>query len=268
MTGFSRLNAEKIKNNLDSVRLGSDILVFDAIESTNELARKHLEEGASEGWVLLAESQTRGRGRLGRSWISIPGVGIYMSVILKPRIQPERLPQLTLLAGVAAVQSINEFTNKKAQLKWPNDILLNGKKLSGILSEYHTTQNGETGVIIGIGINANHSPSDFPEDLRPLATSLGIETGDPVDRQTLATSLIRHLDREYDAFLGDNDSAILKKWTDHSDMFGKKIVAARGGKEIQGTAFGLDLRGRLLIRTQQGKELALDSGEISLGPTR
>ena len=267
MSNPSRLDSEKIKNNLNSVRLGSEILVFDAVSSTNDLAKQYLEEGATEGLVLMSESQTSGRGRMGRSWVSSPGIGIYMSAILKPRIQPQRLPQLTLVAGLAAVQAINEFTKHKAQLKWPNDILLNGKKLCGILCEYHPITNGEAGVIVGIGVNANHSPADFPDDLRPSATSLGIETGNPVDRQALASALIRHLDREYDAFLRDGAPAIISQWTENSDMFGKKIAVTRGGSVIHGTALGLDPQGRLLIRTQQGEELACDSGEVSLGST-
>ena len=128
MENFSPLDAEKIKNGLLPVRIGSEVLVFDAVESTNALARKYLEQGAREGLVLIAESQSSGRGRMGRSWVSPPGVGIYLSVLLKPQIQPQRLPQLTLLAGLATVQAVNEFASPKAQLKWPNDILLNGKK--------------------------------------------------------------------------------------------------------------------------------------------
>ncbi|MDA0692442.1 MAG: biotin--[acetyl-CoA-carboxylase] ligase [Nitrospinae bacterium] len=267
MSNSSPLDAEKIRNDLRPVRLGSYILVFDEIDSTNDLAQKYLEEGALEGLVLIAESQTRGRGRMGRSWVSPPGTGIYMSVLLKPQIQPQRLPQLTLLAGLASVQAINEFSSQKVQLKWPNDILLNGKKLCGILSEYHATQSGESAVIIGIGVNVNHSRNDFPEDLRPIATSLMIETGSPVDRQALATAIIRHLDQEYDAYLQNRSPDVINKWANHSDMFGKKISVTKGKSVIHGTALGLDSEGRLLMRTKSGEEIAFDSGEVSLGST-
>jgi BirA family transcriptional regulator, biotin operon repressor / biotin---[acetyl-CoA-carboxylase] ligase len=263
----SKLDADKIQNDLNPLRLGTKIFVFDAVESTNDLARKYLEEGALEGQVLIAESQTRGRGRMGRSWVSPPGTGIYMSVLLKPQILPQRLPQLTLMAGLGTVQAVNEFSSQKAQLKWPNDILLNGKKLSGILSEYHTTQNGGNAVIIGIGVNANHSQNDFPEILRPTATSLRIENENPVDREALATALIRHLDQEYDAFLRGKNPNVIKKWTDHSDMFGKNISVTKGESVIHGTALGLDSQGRLLMRIKNGEEMAFDSGEVSLGST-
>ncbi|GJL79886.1 MAG: hypothetical protein NPINA01_28750 [Nitrospinaceae bacterium] len=265
MPDSSRMDAEKIKKNLHPLRLGSKILVFDTLDSTNDQARRSLKEGAQEGLVLIAESQTKGRGRMGRTWVSPPQTGIYLSVILKPPIEPEHLPQLTLLAGVAVVQAVNKFTHTKAQLKWPNDILLNGKKLSGILSEYDAAPNGEKAVIIGIGVNANHSPADFPQELLPFATSLKIETGQAIDRLALAAVLLGHLDREYHAYLKDGIPAILKKWMQHSDMFGEKITVTKAGSVIHGTATKLDDNGRLLIRTANGEELALDSGEVSLG---
>lgn len=264
MKKLSPLDAEKIKNGLRPGSIGSEVLVFDAVKSTNDLARRHLEKGAREGLVLIADSQFSGRGRMGRSWISPPGVGVYLSVLLKPRMEPKRLPQLTLLAGLAAALAVNEFTPRKAQLKWPNDVLLNGKKCSGILCEYHSSQNGETGVIVGVGINANHSPADFPEELKPSATSLKIETRNSVDRPALIRALLRHLDREYSAFQLD-EGGIINRWMENTDMFGKSISVARGGSVIQGAAIGLDPQGKLTLLTEKGEELALDSGEVSLG---
>ena len=258
------LSAEKIKSNLNCLRIGSEILVFDAIDSTNDLAKQYLENEAAEGLVLIADSQTGGRGRIGRSWVSLPGVGIYLSVILKPEIQPGRVPQLTLLAGLATTLAINEFTPQKARLKWPNDILLKGKKLCGILCEYHSIPNGEAGVIIGIGINVNHSLSDFPDDLKSSATSLNIETGNPVDRLALVRSLIGNLDQQYDAYLGNGEQAVIEKWLENSDMVGKKITLTQGKSATRGTALGLDSHGRLLMRSEKGEELAFDSGEVSL----
>lgn len=260
------LSAEKIKSKLNSLRIGSEILVFDAVDSTNDLAKRSLDKDATEGLVLIAESQTRGRGRMGRSWTSLPGIGLYLSVILKPKIQPWRLPQLTLMAGLAAALAINEFTQQKARLKWPNDILLSGKKCCGILSETHPTQNGETGVIVGIGINANHSIPDFPEELKSTATSLMIETGNAIDRLTLVRSLISNLDRQYDAYLQNGEQTVIEKWLEHSDMVGKKITVTHGKSTIHGTALGLDSHGRLLVCSEKGEELAFDSGEVSLCP--
>lgn len=260
----SPLSAETIKSNLNTIRIGSEILVFDVVNSTNDVAKRYLEKNITEGLVLIAESQTRGRGRMGRNWMSLPGVGLYLSVILQPKIQPRRLPQLTLLAGLATTLAINEITHQKALLKWPNDILLKGKKCCGILCETHPARSGETGVIIGIGINANHSLSDFPDELKSTATSLMIETGSAIDRCALVCSLIGHLDQQYDAFLNNEDQTIMEKWLENSDMVGKKITVSHGESVIHGTALGLDSDGRLLMRSEKGDELAFDSGEVSL----
>ncbi len=262
----SPLSAEKIKNHQIGARIGSEVLVFDAVDSTNELAKQHLFQDAREGLVLLAESQTRGRGRLGRSWMSLPGMGLYLSLILKPKIPTRRLPQLTLMAGLAAALAVNEFSVPDARLKWPNDVLLNGKKCCGILCETHPTPTGESGVIVGIGINANHSPADFPDELKSSATSLKIETGNSTDRQDLAIALISHLDKQYDAFLSDEEPTIIEKWLENSDMVGKKITVTHGNTATPGTALGLDSQGRLLVLSDKGEELAFDSGEVSLQP--
>ena len=258
------LSAKKIKSNLNTTRIGSEILVFDAVSSTNDLAKQYLEQNVAEGLVLIAESQTRGRGRMGRTWMSLSGIGLYLSVILKPDIQLRLLPQLTLLAGLATTLAINEFIRKKAQLKWPNDILLNGKKCCGILCETHVSKNGEAGVIIGIGINANHSIPDFPDDLTSSATSLMIETGNVIDRQALVHALICNLDQQYDAYLGNGEQTVIEKWLENSDMVGKKITVTLGKSAIHGTALGLDSQGRLLMRSEKGEELTFDSGEVSL----
>jgi BirA family biotin operon repressor/biotin-[acetyl-CoA-carboxylase] ligase len=258
------LLAEKIKNKLNSLRIGSEILVINTVDSTNEQVRQYLEKDTQEGLVLIAETQTRGRGRRGRSWLSMPGVGLYFSVILKPNIQPQRQPQLTLLAGLATTHAINEFTLQKARLKWPNDILLNGKKCCGILSETHPTDTGETGVIVGIGINANHALTDFPAELKSTATSLRIETENEIDRLELISAVLGHFDKLYDAFLNDEEYAFMEQWLENSDMVGKKITVTHGKSAICGTALGLDLHGRLLLRADNGEEMAFDSGEVTL----
>lgn len=258
------LSAEKIKSHLPSLRIGSEILVFDAVDSTNDLAKRYLEKDVAEGLVLIAETQTRGRGRRGRSWVSMPGIGLYLSIILKPEVQPRLLPQLTLLAGLATTLTINEFTRPKSRLKWPNDILLNGKKCCGILCETHPTPAGETGVIVGIGINVNHCLSDFPDELKSTATSLMIETGNTIDRHQLAQTLISNLDQQYDAYLQNGEREVMEKWLENSDMVGKKITVTHGESSTQGTALGLDSEGRLLVRSEKGEELAFDSGEVSL----
>ena len=156
-------------------------------------------ENLSEGAVVIADHQTRGRGRQGRSWHSEPATGLYLSTLLKPNLPPEKLACLTLMAGVATVSAIHQQTSAPAKLKWPNDILLNGKKLAGILCECIAKSGNTPAVIVGIGINLNHT--SFPESIKDTATSLKLETGKNVDRADLILSLLQNLDSEYKEFL-------------------------------------------------------------------
>lgn len=251
-----------IKTSLNTAIVGREIMVFDEVESTNDLAKLQLSQNAPDGLVIVADSQTRGRGRMGRSWHSEPGAGIYFSILLKPHISPSHCPRLTLMSAVAVVQAINKFSKTKATLKWPNDILINKKKLCGILSEYCKNQNQDA-VIIGIGVNANHT--QFPEQLSEIATSLRIENREPVDRVELLRSILVHLDEEYLSFMSDKEYPLAQKWTRHSDMFGKTISLTLGTEKTSGVALRLDNAGNLIVRTEDGRELSIDSGEVILG---
>ncbi|NIQ01500.1 MAG: biotin--[acetyl-CoA-carboxylase] ligase, partial [Nitrospinaceae bacterium] len=191
----------------------------------------------------------------GRSWFSRPGVGIYLSLWLQPPLAPDHLPRLTLLAGLAAVRAVDAYSRGRASLKWPNDVLLNGKKMAGILCEFCETSAGDPGVILGIGINVNHSVEDFPKELRAIATSLRIENGEPVDRTGLILSLLHHLDQEYQAFLVGGEMELAAKWSEHTDMFGQRIALTRGREVLHGTALGLDAWGNLRMRTSEGREM-------------
>lgn len=265
MTPIFELDPERVKNNLDCNLIGSEVLLLDVVDSTNERVKELLKEGAPEGLVVIADSQTSGKGRMGRSWVSPPGLGIYLSVLLTPTLSPRQFPSLTLLAGVAAVTAINEFSHTPAMLKWPNDILLKGKKLCGILCELLPLENQRSGVVVGIGININHSATQFPKELRHSATSLKIENGAPVDRFHLVRSLLNHLDSEYEACLVAGPAPLVKKWTEHTDMFDKQISLKQGKSVIHGTAVRLDPLGNLVIRTPDGREHSFEGGEVTLG---
>lgn len=252
------------KNNLDTLLVGRDIQVYDAVSSTNDLAKDYLRKNQGEdGLVIIADSQTGGRGRLGRSWFSPPGLGVYLSVIFKPQGPPERFPLLTLMACVAALEAINEIASPGGKLKWPNDIYLSGKKLCGVLGEFHPPNEGSGGVVVGIGINTNQNASHFPEELAEIATSLFIEYKVPVDRTELILSLLAHLDQGYERYLLGDDAGLIKKWTEHTDMFGKEITLNRGSEQFQGTALRLDSLGRLVLQFPDGREQVFESGEIT-----
>ena len=156
-------------------------------DSTNaEISRRLADHPPEQGLIVLADSQTDGKGRLGRTWHSAPGTGIYISTLIRPNLPPEQLPILTLMAGLATVKAVNEFTSNRAQLKWPNDLLLNGKKIAGILCEYYPKN--IPAVIIGIGINVNQT--QFPTEIKEIATSLKLETGEEINRTALIKQLI------------------------------------------------------------------------------
>lgn len=251
---------ELIIGALDTAIVGSKILVFDEVESTNDLAKFQFSQNAPDGLVIVADSQTKGRGRMGRSWHSEPGGGIYFSILLKPQIPPSHCPRLSLMAAIAVVQAVNKFSKTRATLKWPNDILLNQKKLCGILSEYCKNQSQDA-VIIGIGVNANQAR--FPEPLKEIATSLRIENRETVDRVELLKTILIHLDQEYRSFVSDKEYPLAQKWTRHSDMFGKTISLTH--EKTSGVALRLDNAGNLIVRTEDGRELSIDSGEVILG---
>lgn len=259
----SSISVSQIKEGLETQLFGSEILGFDEVESTNDLAKRCLDKG--EGLVIITDSQTKGKGRSGRTWHSPKGLGIYLSALIKP--QTANPSPLTLMAGVACVSAIKPFLTEEGpnpSLKWPNDILIQGKKLAGILCELCDGKSGW--LVIGIGINVNHLPSDFPDSLQEIATSLKMEGGGPVDKAALIRSLIIQLDREYRSWQLEGTPALVKRWSEHTRMFGKQINVNRGGSNFHGTAKRLDEEGQLVVLTKNGEEMAFASGEVTLNP--
>src|SRR5256885_2251860 len=178
--------------------IGRDIRVFEETTSTNDLVERLARDGVREGVVAFAETQTRGRGRLGRKWISPPRKGLWLSVLLRPALPPQAATQLTVAAATALVRAIRQSTSLPAEIKWPNDILISGRKTAGVLTELSAELDRINHIILGIGIDVNLSPSDLPPELRGIATSLKIESGSNIHRAELAASLLRELDRDYD----------------------------------------------------------------------
>ena len=212
--------------------------------------------------MIIADRQTLGRGRLGRSWHSEPGSGLYISTLLRPPLPPESLACITLMAGVATASTLQQHAPVK--LKWPNDILLNGKKLAGILCEYVPKRDTLPAIIVGIGINLNHT--HFPKNIQESATSLQLETGITADRTDIAFNLLQNLDSEYEKFRQGKRENLIQKWTEQTDMFGKTITVYQKGNSLVGKALGLDPHGKLILQTPQGDQKVLDSGEVSFNP--
>lgn len=254
------IDISAVESKLNTAKIGRPLKVLPQIDSTSEEIRRNPK--LPEGAVIIADLQTHGRGRQGRSWHSEPGTGLYLSTLLKPKIPPENLSLLSLMAGVATASSIQQQAEVEVKLKWPNDILLNGKKLAGILCECIATT--PPSIIVGIGINLKQST--FPTELQGLATSIKLETGNIINRTDLVLSLIHNIDKEYEEFLQAKRTHLVEKWTEKTDMFGKTITVFKKGNSLTGTAKRLDQIGRLILQTSDGKQHTLDSGEVSFNP--
>ena len=264
MTYEYKSDAIELKQKLCCEFIGSNIIFLPEIDSTNDLIKKYLINNISEGLVVVSETQTGGRGRRGRSWHSPPETGIYLSTLLKPDLELSKISIITLLAGVAAILTINEFSNQNAYLKWPNDILIDSKKVCGLLCEAIKKNREPDSVIIGIGINVNQIPEQFPEHLKNIATSIRIVNGFPIDRLAVIQSFLTNLDREYQTYLNEGESPVINKWSLNTKLFGKKVSIKHGSNVTTGSAMRLDELGRLVLLLDNGHEEAFDSGEVSL----
>src|SRR5690349_4893111 len=192
------LHADDLLARLGKTRvIGRDVRVFKQTTSTNDVVEKLARDGVPEGVVVFAESQTKGRGRLGRHWMSPARKGLWFSVLLRPKLRPLETTQLIVAAATALWRAIHEETGITPEIKWPNDILIRGKKVVGILTELSAEVDRVKHVTMGVGVDVNLSASEFPADLRKIATSLRIETGKPISRPELATAILRELDRDY-----------------------------------------------------------------------
>jgi BirA family biotin operon repressor/biotin-[acetyl-CoA-carboxylase] ligase len=245
--------------------IGKEILFFPEIDSTNREARDRARGGAREGTVILADSQSCGKGRLGRSWESPAGANLYFSVILKPLIPAAAAPQITLLAGVAAARALSGISGLECVIKWPNDIFFRGKKLAGILAEMEGEGSRVGFIILGIGVNVNWRREDFPPDLRQTATSLVAESGEEVRRAAVAVELFRELEKEYTVYTREGFSLRLREeWNRVSWINGKQITLSSPEGILSGTALGLDTDGALLLLDEEGKTRRVVAGDVSL----
>src|SRR3989304_6048395 len=211
-------NAFEISSNLKTSFIGKDISFYKDTGSTNDAARAFAIKGAREGFAVVADSQTKGKGRLGRSWESPAGVNIYTSIVLRPSIMPLFAPQLTLVSAVAVAEAISKYSQKTPEVKWPNDILINSKKVAGILTEMNSETDRINFVIIGMGVNINMTRKMFPEELRPIATSLKEEIGKEISRIDFIQTLYLNLETWYKRYLKHGFEPIRMAWTGYFTM--------------------------------------------------
>jgi len=236
---------------------------FFKVDSTNTVAMRLGEEGEPHGSVVLAEEQTAGRGRAGRSWISEKSAGIHCTILLRPPIPPAHAPMLTLVAGLAARDAAAEELDALPDIRWPNDLLVNGKKFCGILTEMHAEPDRMHWAVIGIGINVNQTK--MPTELSEIATSLRIETGKSRSRLELLIRLLRHLDRYYNQFLVEGAGPIVRRFAEVSSYFqGKRVRISTATETFTGTTAGLESSGVLRVVRDDGRGIEpILSGDVS-----
>ena len=262
MEASSSLLSEQIRNGLTTKWLGRTIYYYDAVESTNLLAIELAQQGTPEGTVVLADKQLSGRGRGTRSWHSPAGVGIYCSVVLRPTTSPAKAQLITLMAGVSIVKAIALRTGLSPRVKWPNDILINDKKVAGILLESMISGAQIGHSVLGFGVNVNNGPADLPENLRMKVSSLLMELKKPVDRSTLLIEIFSELERLYHIFQHEDFPIILEQWRRYSSTLGQRVRIWQKDQATVGIAVDLTEDGGLLVRLEGGKQIVIHAGDV------
>ncbi len=259
------LHADDLLARLGKTRVvGRDIQVFEQTTSTNDVIEKLARDGVKEGVVVFAESQTRGRGRLGRKWISPTRKGLWFSVLLRPSVSPQETTQLTVASATALRRAIKTVTGLSAEIKWPNDLLLGGKKVAGILTEMSAEVDRVRHIILGIGVDVNQDANEFPAELRGIATSLKIEAGEAISRAGLATEMLRELDADYTRIGAGKFPQLADEWEAGCATIGKNVSVQMGARLIRGRAEALDDDGALLVRTEHGHLERVIGGDVTL----
>jgi BirA family biotin operon repressor/biotin-[acetyl-CoA-carboxylase] ligase len=251
-----------IQGELGESEIGHSLIHHFRTDSTNTAALNLAQQGAEHGTVVVAEEQTAGRGRLGRTWYSEKSSGIYVSIILRPPFSPTAAPILTLMAGVATQHALSTTTGLSVDIRWPNDLLVNGRKVAGILTEMNAELGRLHAVVLGIGINVNHS--EMPAELKPGATSLRIESQRSWSRVQIFIALLKELERHYHLLLEKGSAAIAERWAAASTYAnGKRIRIVTAEAESLATTVGLDPSGALRVRYDDWREEALVAGEVA-----
>lgn len=256
---MNRLDSQRLTRELAGLSLFREIRVTEETGSTNDLARALGREGAPGGLVVFAETQTAGRGRLGRRWESAPGEGLWFSILMRPALHFPLWTRLTTWVAIGIARAIEPWMPCSAQIKWPNDIYLRGRKVAGILIESSAGPDGFA--VVGIGLNVNHTA--FPEPIAQTATSLQLQAGFALDRNEVAAAVLLQLDRAYSE-LEDSFDSLIAEAQSRAYLTGRPVEIVSGLERIEGIAEGLDENGALVLRTTDGSRLVVASGEASI----
>jgi BirA family biotin operon repressor/biotin-[acetyl-CoA-carboxylase] ligase len=258
------LTPASVTAGLATKRLGKQVICLPETGSTNVDAYRLAEDGAAEGAVILADSQNQGKGRLGRSWHSPPGLNIYCSLVLRPPIPPIAAFHLTFLSAVAVARTIEAESSLKPVIKWPNDILVNGSKVAGLLNEMSAETEQIKFVILGIGVNLNMKQEHFPSDLRHPATSLCLEGKREQNRLKFVRTLLATLDDLYDRYLCSGYDAIREEWVARCGMIGRRVTVGGPNEQMEGVATGIDENGALLVEQDNGILARVFAGDVKI----
>lgn len=248
---------------LKTKQIGRPLHCFRLVKSTNDLAIQLAESGAPEGTTVTAEEQSAGRGRLGRAWHSPANAGIYLSLILRPKIKPAQAPGLSVLTALALAETLERLIPGEVRIKWPNDVLISGRKVAGILTELAADRNRVQHVVVGVGINANHRATDFPDSLRETATSLRRELKRSVSRPELLAEFLGQLEKEYRRFQTNLLKAARKRLRRYSVLLGHTVQLQSGSERIEGLAVDIDADGALVLEVD-GARRAIAAGEVTV----
>ena len=259
------LHADNLASLVNGHRvIGRDIQVFEKTSSTNDVVDRLARDGVAEGVVVFAESQGKGRGRLGRPWLSPARKGLWFSVLLRPDLRPQAATQLTVAAAVSLARAIRAQTGLLPEIKWPNDILVRGRKVAGILTELNAELDQIKYLILGVGVDVNLGVNDFPLELRKTATSLKIELGQNLRRAELAAAILSELDADYARIARHQFPAIVEEWRQLCSTVGRNLTIRLGDRAISGCAESLDEDGALLLRTEHGHLERITGGDLTL----
>lgn len=251
-------NGVEVLSRLEGGLIGRDLFFYPTLESTNSKAYLMAAEGAEEGTVVVADCQSGGKGRLGRTWHSPPGLNLYASVILKPPIPPQEAQTLTLMAAVAVAEAVAAYSPVRPTVKWPNDILIDSKKAAGILTEMNSETDRVNFVILGVGVNLN---MNIPDELLKTATSIREKTGEEVPRAAFASALFSSIEKWYKVYLDRGFEQVREAWKGYFEKEGKP-VRVRGSQEVEGICLGIDSQGSLLVRLASGSTERVIAGEL------
>ncbi|WOV89083.1 biotin--[acetyl-CoA-carboxylase] ligase [Sporosarcina oncorhynchi] len=257
-----RINAANIQKKLKTKSYGRIVDYYESCATTQLIAHDAAQNGAADGTLVVSEEQTAGKGRLSRPWSSAAGKGIWMSLIIRPSLMPQEAPQMTLVAAVAIVRAIEEIVGLEATIKWPNDIMIDGKKITGILTELQSDPDRVKAIIIGIGMNINHDIDDFPEEIQDIATSLKLKTGKVTDRARLIAEILSFLELYTEMYVKHGFGPIKLLWEGYSNTAGKRIKAVMLNETVEGIALGISEEGLLEVKMDDGTIKGIYSADI------